>query len=62
MRDQLIRIFEPQLAVDIINLQKSNNPAQSVFDQIEGMLRKHYNVLVDSENSTIYVKARKEKQ
>jgi len=59
MRNQMVKAFEPEIAIDVIHLGKTNIAA-AITKEIFGFLEKKHQVMLDSDNGVIYLK-RKEK-
>ena len=59
IRDQMLKAFEPEVAIDVIHLRKTNI-ATAITKEIYTFLEGKHQVMLDSENRVIYLK-RKEK-
>lgn len=56
MKDQFVKAFEPELAVQVIHIGKSNKEALSMLGSLVQFITKDYYHLTDAQTSTIYLK------
>ena len=58
IRDQFLKAFEPEVAVNVVHIGKSKKEASSILKKIVLSLTKDYYHLTDGENEVIYLKRR----